>query len=465
MEYNAQSIGQLAEMVVQTLRQGLAAGAGDAGERVGLPAVEQALRELLRQAGAEALGLFLSSGSGTPASQRRCRCGGVTHYQRQRAATVISVFGRVDYTRAYYAGCACGRGTAPVDEAYGLRPGEITVALGNLLALAGAEFSFEQSCVWLEAFLLFAVSENTVRAQTEALGALQAEHEAELCQRMQAEDSLQTRQRAPGPIPARLYGSLDAAKVRIEPRQTAEKQAEHESWRDLKIGCWYEAEAVPSAQRSARQRSQAERDQPVLRAKHIRYFCDIAEASEFGKFVWGTGCAANADLTPELIFVCDGAPWIWNLVEHYYPHACQIVDWFHAEEHLERVAQAAFSDPVQRQPWLEQVTDALWNGRVGSVIQTCERLAAHCAVARQAVTYFTHHAARMRYDQFRAAGYLIGSGTVESGCKQIVAQRLKRSGAQWLRDGAVHTAKARAAWLSGDWPALCAQRAALPLAV
>jgi hypothetical protein len=71
----------------------------------------------------------------------------------------------------------------------------------------------------------------------------------------------------------------------------------------------------------------------------------------------------------------------------------------------------------------------------------------------------------MCYDQFRAAGYLIGSGTVESGCKQIVTQRLKRSGAQWLPDGAVRTAKAHAAWLSGEWSHLSACRATLPLAV
>ena len=71
----------------------------------------------------------------------------------------------------------------------------------------------------------------------------------------------------------------------------------------------------------------------------------------------------------------------------------------------------------------------------------------------------------MRYDVFRAQGYLIGSGTIESGCKQIVTQRLKRSGAQWTVDGAIQTAKARAAWLSGEWATLCKQRALLPLAI
>jgi hypothetical protein len=81
------------------------------------------------------------------------------------------------------------------------------------------------------------------------------------------------------------------------------------------------------------------------------------------------------------------------------------------------------------------------------------------------MTYFSNHSHRMRYDWFRAQGYLIGSGTIESGCKQIVTQRLKRSGAQWIVEGAVLTAKARSAWLSGNWPSLCQHRARLPFAI
>ena len=73
--------------------------------------------------------------------------------------------------------------------------------------------------------------------------------------------------------------------------------------------------------------------------------------------------------------------------------------------------------------------------------------------AQDAATEITNNAPRMRYDQYRAKDYLIGSGTVESSCKQIVTQRLKCSGAQWIIPGAVDTAKARAAWLSEAGPA------------
>ena len=197
----------------------------------------------------------------------------------------------------------------------------------------------------------------------------------------------------------------------------------------------------------------------------MRYFCDITEADDFGKLLWATGCTVNADLSPELVFLGDGAVWIWNLVAQYYPNAVQIVDWYHAEEHLEGVALAAFTESTERTIWLESVTQSLWDGQVEDIIMACETLAPSCRKAEQAVTYFTNNSERMRYDKFRAAGYMIGSGTIESACKQIVTQRLKLPGAQWEVTGAVQTAKARAAWLSGLWEPLCKQRSALPLAI
>jgi len=313
---------------------------------------------------------------------------------------------------------------------------------------------------------LFDVAQNTVRSETEKMGVLQQEFETELIQQSQDEEYLQARERDPGVIPSRLYGSLDAAKVRIEPRsKPGELPIEHEDWRDMKVLSWFEVEPVPPAQRSRRQRQKVAREQPALRAKNLKYFCDIVAAEEFGKLLWASGMRMQADLSPELIFLGDGAPWIWNLVSHYYPNAVQIVDWYHAEEHLERVAAAAFPDPQTRSTWLENVVQALWEGQVERVIQACQALAAACADAQKAAHYFYTNAERMRYDRFRTAGYMIGSGSVESACKQIVTQRLKLPGAQWIVEGAVQTAKARAAWLSGEWRSLCARRSTLPLAV
>lgn len=464
MDDTTEWIEALAQQIGSVVKQSLSKAA-DPQASTSLAWIETALRDVLRQVGAAALGQLLSASPSTPAAEWPCACGGKLQYQRIRPATVLSVFGRVTYQRAYYAGCPCGEGYAPVDELYGLQPGQVSAGLAELLTLAGVELAFEHSRRWLKGFLLFEVSENTIRQETQTLGQEQTTHETQLHEQSQDPTWLQDHLRTTAPIPARLYGSLDAAKVRIEPRKLAEKQAETETWRDLKVGCWYEAEPVPPSQRSARQRAVTERGQLSHRAKNIRYYCDIAEAQTFGKLMWAIGCAAQADLTRELVFVCDGAVWIWNLIATHYPKAVQIVDWYHAANRLERVAHAAFNQTAPRERWRERTTTALWEGRVTEVIQACTDLGAQCSEAQDAATYFTNNAARMRYDQYRAKDYLIGSGTVESSCKQIVTQRLKCSGAQWIIPGAVDTAKARAAWLSEAWTPVCTRWSTLPLAI
>jgi hypothetical protein len=462
MDYStSEIISRLATQVAEQLRQRLDSGpTGDRPAR--LDQIETELRDMLRALGAEALSQYLSTPAEAPPRQVPCPCGGKVTYQREREAVVISLFGRVRYRRAYYAGCDCGQGQAPRDVQVGLRPGAVSPGLANLLALGGIELAFEQSVTWLEAFLGFRVSENTIRQATEALGAYQAGQDTLCAQQGQAEDFLQIQLRQGPAAPDRLYGSIDAAKVRMEPRTQA---ADGEKWRDVKVGCWYQTQAVSPAQRSARQREKATREQRVCRAHQQRYYCAIDEADTFGQLLWGTGCQLGAERAREVVFVCDGAAWIWNLVEHYYAQAVQIVDWYHAEDYLKRVADAAWPDLNARAHWLEPMTQALWDGQVETVIGACQVLAGRCAEARNAVVYFTTHTQRMRYAHFRAQGYLIGSGTVESACKQIVTQRLKRSGAQWTRPGAVYTAKARAVWLSGQWDDLRASYAQRPLAV
>ncbi len=466
MKYSTEMIQKIAQQLAEMIKMAVIEQGRKEDKATTIADIERGMREVLREIGQSSLGMVLSSLQKTPESEIGCKCGGKLKYQRKRAATVISVFGRVKYKRAYYAKCECKKGKAPLDEEYGLVPGAVTAGLAALLAQAGVAFSYDESPRWLESFLLFDVAENTVRSETEQMGALQAQAEKELIQHSQKESYLQERQRQPGAIPIQLYGSMDAAKVRTEPRsKKGEAKEAHEDWRDMKVLSWYEVETVPAVQQTTRQRKKVQREQPALRAKNMRYFADISEAEEFGKLLWATGCALNADLSPELIFLGDGAIWIWNLVGKYYPQAVQIVDWFHAEEHLEGVAAAAFSDPIERAAWLEPVTQALWDGQVEDVILACQSLAASCLKASQAANYFANNMERMRYDRFRAAGYMIGSGTIESACKQIVSHRLALPGAQWEVEGAVYTAKARASWLSGTWSSLCHARSTLPLGI
>lgn len=450
MDYTTEKITAIGQQVVELMKETLPTE----GEGAGIGEIETQLREMLRQIGAVALGQYLSGQSIEAKPNIACACGGELVYQRQRVASLISVFGRVRYQRSYYAGCACGKGQAPLDQKLGLKPGGVSAGLAELLALGGIELAFEQGRRWLEKYLLFSVSENTIRSATETRGAQRQAQEEAWRKQSQTESWLQARLRSIATPPKRLYGSIDAAKTRIEPRCPEEKAQREEAFRDLKVGCWYELEAVPAVQRSRRQQDKYDREQQVFRAKNLRYYCDLEEARQFGQLVWATGCRVLADFVPELIFVCDGAVWIWNLVKQYYPRAVQIVDWYHATEHLEKIAAIVFSQAEERKAWLADVKEALWNGQVQEVIRSCQNLAAGQPKVSSEIAYFVNNEARMNYARFRAAGYAIGSGTIESACKQIVLQRLRKSGAQWTIDGAVRTAKARAAWLSGEWDSL-----------
>jgi hypothetical protein len=464
MKYNIEKINEIGKLLAEIVEEALA---GEKKAEIRIADIEMEVRESLREIGRRTLKCYLENADREAEVAISCRCGGKMEYQRRRAATIWSVFGKMSYERAYYAGCGCGRGCASIDEQYGIEPGKVTAGLAQLLALSGIDKSFEEGREWLKAFLLFEVSENTIRAETQLLGELQRKAEEELIKAMQNEKALQKREQVGvQKVPDRLYSSIDAAKVRIEPRAKHGKKDEvEEDWRDIKILCWYEGELVPNRQRSIRQKEKAQREGTVFRAKNKHYSCDIAEAEQFGKLLWASGCSVFADRVQELVFVCDGATWIWKLVSHYYPSAIQIVDWYHAEERLERIAEEAFSDLGERQPWLEKITEALWHGNVEVVMDACQNLSKKSSLAKQALAYFNNNMERMRYAQFRAAGYLIGSGVIESGCKQIVSRRLKLPGAQWTLDGAILTAKARCVWLSGLWQDLISKRSLLPLAI
>jgi hypothetical protein len=462
MEYNIEKINEIGKMLAAVIEEAV----GQAGsESIRIGDVEMAMRENLLVIGQRALKQFLENADSEPEAEIECACGGKLKYQRRRAATIWSVFDKVVYKRAYYSGCTCQKGYAPVDQRYGIEPGKVTAGLAHLIALSGIKESFDEGRKWLKEYLLFEVSENTIRSETQKMGELQRTADQALVKAMQDEKSLQERERSQPTAPDILYGSIDAAKVRIEPRDPQEKAVKNrETWRDLKAGCWYEGEVAPVRQQSTRQKEKAQREGVALRAKNKKYFCDIAEAKKFGKLLWATGCAAGADRARVLVFICDGAVWIWNLIAQYFPNAIQIVDWYHAADRLKRIAEEAFPNLEERQTWLKQVTEDLWQGRVELVIEACRPLAKKSKWAKQSLTYYRNNLERMRYDQFRASGLLIGSGIIESGCKQIVTQRLKLPGAQWNLDGAILTAKARTAWMSGEWTKLVSARSLLPLA-
>jgi hypothetical protein len=167
--------------------------------------------------------------------------------------------------------------------------------------------AFDYASGWLQPFLLFEISENTIRKATRGYGELQLEREAEWMQASQDPAELQTRLRTEQARPPRVYGSIDGAHVRIAERRLVEKTAE--KWREMKVGCWYRVAPVPKSHYKKRHRKKDALGHQALRAEGMHYFCEIAEVDEFEPLFWATGCQAKADLAAEVVFVCDGAWW------------------------------------------------------------------------------------------------------------------------------------------------------------
>lgn len=448
MKFSTKVIEKMAELLSEEMllyREGM-------GESGGVMAIEEEMREVLRQVGARGLGQVLSKQDEGQERKRTlvCPCGQQAEYQRKRAAVVVSVFGRVQYWRGYYLCPACHQGQAPLDRELHLSAGEVSAGLGSLLALAGVEASFEEGRRKIQRYLGIEVSDNTIRKETELFGQLQAKAEQEWKAKSQDPGYLQERVRQANQKQERIYGSLDGVMTPLKGE-----------WRELKVVCWYQAEQVTRSK--PRRHHGKPTDQPAeLQTKNITYFAD----QSFGELVWATGCQREVDRYAEIVFIADGAAWIWRLVEDYYPNAVQIVVWYHACEYLAPIAQAAFpNDPAAHKNWLEQTREDLWQGRIQDVLVACRALDARAPEpVRKAVSYYTHNEKRMNYAFLREQGYLIGSGTVESACKQIALLRLCCAGARWSKDGLVQTAKARAAWLSHAWVSLSIRRAKLPLA-
>jgi len=440
MEFSTTRLEQIAKLLAEEIKEQLA-------EKQGINEMEQMMRELVKEAAGMGMQQVLEQGEERYARKEvECGCGGNAQFVSKREAVLWTVFGKVGYKRRYYLCAECHQGQSPLDQKYEIVPGQVTQALSSLLGVLGVEVAFEEASQLAERFLLFRVSDNTVRKQTEGYGNAQAQAEKEWIKKAEDEKSLQARERGLEYRSGRIYASIDGAHVPLQ----------HE-WRELKTLCWYKVENI-SMSTPKKHHGQPVGEQNHLHAKDMQYYCDIAEAGQFGRLLWATGIQNNVDTYDEIVFVSDGAAWIWRLVEKYFPQAVQIVDWYHASQYLTPIAEAAFgANTSQAREWLMQTRTDLWEGRIQEVIQACRTFLRHTHArpfVEKTITYYTNNEKRMDYARFRQQGYLIGSGTIESACKQIAAARLKCSGARWTLAGVIATAKARAAWLSKTWDIL-----------
>jgi hypothetical protein len=193
------------------------------------------------------------------------------------------------------------------------------------------------------------------------------------------------------------------------------------------------------------------------------YTATFADISAFRPQFAALAQRCGVATAQQVVFLADGAACNWNLAADYFPEAIQIVDWYHAVQHLGAVAEAFFGSRTgPGHAWLAARKRELWEGNVVAVREAIQLLPARTPeqqeTQRAEDAFFANNGGRMDYARYRGAGYQIGSGVMEASCRTVVNQRLDQSGMHWRQETADALVALRAARLSTtspDFAALC----------
>jgi len=364
-----------------------------------------------------------------PASAPPCACGHPVTARHRRPAQVTTLLGPIVITRPYYSCPQCHQGHAPLDRQLGYRAGSTSAGLDELLALLGATAdSFEAASTLLAKLTLVQVCPNLARAATETLGQLLQTTEQQTVVAAWGPGTLPTAVATP----PRLCLSMDGVMV-----HTAE------GWREYKLGSVYTTATRPSPTHPGHDE---------VHAQDVSYVGDVTDAASFGQRLWCEAARRGVLTAQEVVVIADGAHWIWDLAAEHFPGATQIVDWYHASHYVWQAAHAIYGEgtPLAKR-WAKRRLAELWAGQVPTVLAALRHHQQRAAAVADALTYYTHHQHRMAYADYRARGLPIGSGTIESGCKQIITARLKQAGMIWSLAGARAVAAVRTWLKSGRW--------------
>lgn len=223
-----------------------------------------------------------------------------------------------------------------------------------------------------------------------------------------------------------------------------------EGWRELKIGAVFDVET------HLERNPQTQQLDEMAHGRKVHYTAVLGSKDAFTPALWALAVAQDVPTAKERAVIGDGAAWVWNVAEDVCPDGRQIVDWFHAVQHLAEAATALYpdeNDHPKRQRWLRTYKDHLYLGRIHKIMAALQR-----RERADLVTYFENHQRRMQYLEFREEGLPIGSGVIESGIKQF-KQRLTGAGMRWKMDNAHRMLVIRAAVLGNDFPSLWADAA------
>lgn len=407
--------------------------------------MELAIRTAMNRLGAGMLEDLLGLDAGYRGPRAQCGAGHQAEFASYRAKTIDTVLGGVTVRRAWYHCTACGHGLAPRDAQLGIERASLSPGLARMTARAAAAVPFARAARLLAELAGVDLTTKRVERAAEASGtaaaaAISAQSDA-ICSRQVVPLP------PPAPLPDMLYIAVDgtgvpmvAAETKGRPGKGADGQAHT---REVKLACLFTQASTDGDGR------------PVRDPRSSTYLATFEPAARFGQLVDAEARRRGASHIRQLVMLGDGAVWIWNLADQLFPAATQIVDLYHAREHVHDLATLATRLLRSSHPdWLAERLKELDNGDIPALLAAGHDLNFTGSLARERdkqLGYFEANAHRMHYAHFRDLGMFVGSGAVEAGCKAIIGQRLKLSGMRWTIPGATSITTLRCHDASNRW--------------
>jgi hypothetical protein len=409
-----------------------------------------------------------------PVARRHGRCG---HRQRlvgERPKQLLSLVGPVTFVRPYYqclgvpeADASCTHGEAPADAVWGVQQQRTTSGVQREISYLCGRLTFEEAAETLcrhvrllmsarqALTLMRPVGEALAMAEDRQVKGLQAQAQQARSRRQQERQTKEIE---------RLYIELDGVLARMRrgsvPMEQEERHRTGDVYREIKAGAVFRAERGPKRSELV---PGVYVDTPEQDS--MRYVARRTAKGGFDWLLYQLALDGGLEQAKQVVVLGDGAPWIWNLAAEHFPGAVQIVDLYHAKEHVWDVAHAVFGPGT--------AAGTAWATHACSLLEEGQSAALVCALSavppippepgqarsipERAVDYFTTNAARMRYPVFRAQGMHVGSGEASAACKTIVSTRAKRSGMRWTPEGIDALLPLRTSVLNGAYDSLWGQ--------
>ncbi len=380
-----------------------------------------------------------------------CACGQQARFHEMRPKQLLTVLGPITIQRPYYLCPHCHQGQSPRDAELDVKGTEYSPGVRRMLAVVGSETSFEEGREELELLAGLQVTTKAVERQAETIG-------ADIAQKEQAQSQRAKQLELPeviGPSVPVLYIEMDGTQVPMVHSELEGRAGRAEGQpartREVKLGCVFT------------QTTTDEQGRPMRDEASTTYTGAIESAEEFGHRLYTEAWERGWSRAAKKVIIGDGAEWIWNIAEQHFPGAIQIVDLYHARQHLWELARTLYPGrEVKQKRWAMARQSKLDGDEIEKLVrylrslETVDPLLAD--KLRSEADYFERNAARMRYPEFRRQKLFVGSGVIEAGCKTVIGSRLKQSGMFWTVRGANAIIALRCTRLSGKFEDYWASR-------